>query len=169
MLSKENGSKAKLLDVSKTISTEKMWSEFWMQCVLLSIGLPQLKLLPHVSFLFFCEPKPFSWLNVQYVQFYWDGGDLGAFFSAWLADWEHFRSFGDMSGCEISSFFNTAKFCFLHIWPIFFFFFSNSTYIRIFNFRQILEGKSCIWLIFELTYIQEYIVYKINYKKDMQA
>ena len=138
-----------------------------MQCVSLSIGLPHLKLSPFVVFLFCSQSKQFNLLNTQFVQFYWNGGDLGVFSSIWLTDWEHFRSFSDMSGRWISSFFYMAKFCFLHIWPIFFF--SNSTYIRIFNFRQILEGKSCIWLIFELTYIQEYIVYKINYKKDMQA
>ena len=83
------------------------------------------------------------------MQFYWNTGDLGAFSSSWLADWEHFRSIGDMFGRYF--FFYVAKFCFLHIsnLPNFFFFlFLNSTRIRVFNFRQILEGKLYPWLIY---------------------
>ena len=62
-------------------------------------------------------------------------------------------------------FFYSAKFRFFYIFAFFtfcffykFLFFFNSTYIRVFSFRQIFKGKSYIQLIFELTYIRECMV-----------
>ena len=57
---------------------------------------------------------------------------------------------------DANFFFYSAKFCFLHIWPIFFF---NSTYMQVFNFRQIFKRKLYIRLTIELSYIWEYTLY----------
>ena len=42
-----------------------------MQCISFSIGLPQLKLSPFVSFLLCSQSKQFNCLNTQCMQFYW--------------------------------------------------------------------------------------------------
>ena len=95
-----------------------------MQRVLFCIRLPQLKLLPLIGFLFCCQSKQFNWLNIQCVQFHWNGGDLGAFSSKLLSDW---NIFAFLAICLDANFFffYSAKFRFLHIWPNFFFFFST--------------------------------------------
>ena len=75
MLQKENAIEAKLLDASKTISRERV-----NQCELNAV--PHLKLSQLIGFLFCSRSKQFNWLNIQRIQFYWNGGDLGTFSSA---------------------------------------------------------------------------------------
>ena len=84
MLRKENGSEVKLTEYEQNNMKRKC--EIRMQFFLFSIGLLQLELMPLVGFLFCSQSKQFNWLNTQCVQFYWNGGDLGAFSSKLLAD-----------------------------------------------------------------------------------
>ena len=88
-----------------------------------------------------------------------NAGDLSAFSSTWLADWEHFCSFGDISGCYISSSFYMAKFRFLYVWPNFFLFFFSTRLIHEFLIldKFSMENRN-FRLIFELTYNQKYTV-----------
>ena len=147
MLLKESGRKAKLLDATKTISKEKMWSERSECSASHSLsGVTIVKTSPLVGFLFCNQSKQFNWLNTLCVQFYWNRGDLGAFSSTWLADGNIFARLVIYLDAKFFLFSTRQNFAFYIFGEIPFFF--NSTYMRVFNFRQIFEEKSYIRLIF---------------------
>ena len=106
--------------------------------------------------LFILQPiKKFNCLNTQCVQFYWKARffpydlQIGDIFTLGNIVW------------MLNFFFSTGQnFIFFLLSQISFSFYS--TYIRVFNFRQIFKGKSHTWLIFKSISIRKYTVFFLS-------